>query len=437
MRSLDDWQILIGRAASAITQREPSSEQLEGLLFFGNPHETVPRALLLDPHLGAVDILGWQMIRLMTSNDRTTAFPTYDQLQPLLRASLDTAASRGTVARVIAILRLTRWMSLCHKARHAGNGRVIGNIYALHDEPLSPDEAATLDPGYQDFVHRCLDHGNRAVQTVARQIYGEILQGGGQVSRLDQRARRFAEMRGLKKRPTPSQDGSKALRSTPESPEFAERTRQHSSENSVKTPSSQSEPRAVRDLSSQSELSEISAKSLISDLVRRENSACTVQERIYVNTSTGTGTGSELTRDLFWHPNLPITAADREELAGVLARLDRSTAQRVLDETAGRVAAGKARTPKGLLRSLFNSALKGEFKVTHYALAMQPPSAPGQPERSASPRDTRAPLVTQPPPARPEQAATTAPPPSTPRITHEQAMACRDEMLRRFRVKRR
>src|SRR5690554_3597980 len=152
MSRIADWEILIGRAASAMTQRRgdhaPASqhsdnaagEPSDGLVFLGNVHDTVPRALLLDRRLGAVDVLGWQMIRMLCNADRTTAFPTYDELQPLLRSSIGSQASRGTVARVMAILRLTRWLSLSHRARHETNGRVIGNVYVLHDEPVSPSD---------------------------------------------------------------------------------------------------------------------------------------------------------------------------------------------------------------------------------------------------------------------------------------------------------
>ncbi|MCP1367181.1 STY4528 family pathogenicity island replication protein, partial [Halomonas sp. BBD48] len=143
---MKNYDVLIGRAASFLTQRRGSEasaladeeDALDGLLFLGNPHETVPRALLVDHRLGAVDVLGWQVIRLMSNADRSTAFPTYDELEPLLRSGAGQKASRKTVARVIAILRLTRWMTLGMKARNTANGRMIGNIYVLHDEPLAP-----------------------------------------------------------------------------------------------------------------------------------------------------------------------------------------------------------------------------------------------------------------------------------------------------------
>ncbi|WP_328716698.1 STY4528 family pathogenicity island replication protein [Halomonas elongata] len=187
MRRVDTLQALIGRATSQVTRRgeapAPSgsaddTESLDGLLFLGNPHETVPRALLLDERLGAMDILGWQMIRLLASDDKTTAFPTYDQLQPLLRAGVGKVASRSTVARVIAILRLTRWLSLAHRARHETNGRVLGNVYVLHDEPVSPTEATLIDDDYLAFVAQSCKHRTPAIREVAQRIREELAEDG-------------------------------------------------------------------------------------------------------------------------------------------------------------------------------------------------------------------------------------------------------------------
>lgn len=355
MRSIEDWQVLVGRATSSITQRFSDSKlshagELDGLLFFGNPHETVPTGLLLDEYLGAVDVLGWQMIRLMTEADRSTAFPTYDQLQPLLRASPGTSASRGTVARVIAVLRLTRWMSLCHKARH-DTGRIMGNVYALHDEPLSFEEAALLDSDYNAFVVQCLSHNNSSVRFVAERVHS-AMKSGGQQTRLNQRAQRFVEMRDQRRGST------KQDRKNHQSP----------SENSPVIPGFGREPSSSQTENRPSSQRELSSKSMAygrSSQVRSENQANTVPVRngIYLKTSTGT----EADPGLIWHEQLRIAPQERQELLAVLQRLGSEVAQAVLDETAGRVLAGKVRTPKGLLRSLIKSAQAGEFVITRYA----------------------------------------------------------------------
>lgn len=50
-------------------------------------------------------------------------------------------ASRETVAKALTVLRLTRWLSLGRKVRNEISGQVQGNVYLLHDEPVTPAEA--------------------------------------------------------------------------------------------------------------------------------------------------------------------------------------------------------------------------------------------------------------------------------------------------------
>jgi len=113
------------------------SARTDGFLFSGNRHDSVPRALLLDRRLTPLERNAWQVFRLMFNEDGITAFPTYEQLRPWL-ASTPCAgpASHETVARALTILRLTRWLSLVRKRRDPKTGRILGNVYVLHDEPL-------------------------------------------------------------------------------------------------------------------------------------------------------------------------------------------------------------------------------------------------------------------------------------------------------------
>lgn len=179
---MTDLQALIGRACGQLTQRAADKaagrtdhDDLGGLLFFGNPMETTPRRLLVDERLSPVDKVGWMAFRMMASKDRETSFPSYDALQRLLSSRADSGqASKSTVNRVIYILRLTRWLSLCHQARNTANGRMVGNIYALHDEPVSIMDAASIDTDYIAFVGRCRKHGNQAVRKVAGIVFDEL-----------------------------------------------------------------------------------------------------------------------------------------------------------------------------------------------------------------------------------------------------------------------
>jgi hypothetical protein len=126
----------------------------------------VPRALFLDRRLTPLERNAWQVFRLQLNDDGVTAFPTYDQLRPYL-ASMPCAAqaSHETVARALTLLRLTRWLSLVRRARPEDRPHP-GNLYVLHDEPLTPFEAMQLDPDYLGLVSQALTHAAKAVQIV-------------------------------------------------------------------------------------------------------------------------------------------------------------------------------------------------------------------------------------------------------------------------------
>lgn len=366
-RNLDK---LIGCATAKVTQRSQRGESAttppadewttgdDGLLFLGNPHETVPRALLLDTRLGAVDKIGWQMIRLLASDDRTTAFPTYDQLQPLLRSGIGSNASRGTVARVMSILRLTRWLSLAHRARHKHSGRIMGNVYILHDEPVTPIEAPLLDEGYLDFVISCCRHKNRVVREVACAVRDELIADGislgkpatsmkpdlsehRPLDRYDRRAQRFQEM---------------------ETAQFSTRTKSEINDIALSSPR---EPGQSPSENTPSSLRELSLKSNTYSLVPDENSATTVVRSC--NTTTTVGKGSETGEALFWPAALELGPQERGDIAHLLASLPHQIQQSVLDEAAGRVDAGVSHSPIGLLRTLAIRASKGEFRPTRHA----------------------------------------------------------------------
>nr|MBP7538266.1 hypothetical protein [Ottowia sp.] len=147
----------------------------DGFLYSGNRHESVPRALFLDRRLTPLERNAWQVFRLQLNDDGVTAFPTYDQLCPYL-ASMPCAAqaSHETVARALTLLRLTRWLSLVRRRRDPRTGRIQGNLYVLHDEPLSPFEAIQLDAHYLGLVSQALTHAAKAVQIVGMNTLKEI-----------------------------------------------------------------------------------------------------------------------------------------------------------------------------------------------------------------------------------------------------------------------
>lgn len=57
-------------------------------------------------------------------------------------------------------------VSLVRRHRDPRSGKIFGNLYVLHDEPLTPFEAMQLDPNYLGLVSRALDHASRSIQRV-------------------------------------------------------------------------------------------------------------------------------------------------------------------------------------------------------------------------------------------------------------------------------
>ncbi|HQC99160.1 MAG TPA: STY4528 family pathogenicity island replication protein, partial [Aquabacterium sp.] len=176
----------------------PATAPSDGFLFSGNRHESVPRRLFLDRRLTPLERNAWQVFRLMLNQDGVTAFPTYEQLRPWL-ASMPCAgsASHETVARALTLLRLTRWLSLVRRRRDPKTGRILGNLYVLHDEPLTPFEAMQLDADYLELVSQALGHSAKAVQVVGLNTLKEIaddplLSGRTLPSRLQVLAERLA-----------------------------------------------------------------------------------------------------------------------------------------------------------------------------------------------------------------------------------------------------
>src|SRR3989344_5463618 len=160
---------------------------------------TALSALFLDRRLTPLERNAWQVFRLQLNDDGVTAFPTYDQLRPYL-ASMPCAAqaSHETVARALTLLRLTRWLSLGGRRRDPKTGRIQGNLYVLHDEPLTPFEAMQLDPDYLGLVSQALTHAAKAVQVVGLNTLKEIaeaplLPGRTLPTRLQVLAQRLAQ----------------------------------------------------------------------------------------------------------------------------------------------------------------------------------------------------------------------------------------------------
>ncbi len=187
---------LLDGALTDLSSEQGQNQASDGFLYSGNRHESVPRRLFFDRRLTPLERNAWQVFRLLLNDDGVTAFPTYEQLRPWLASMpCGAQASHETVARALTLLRLTRWLSLVRRRRDPKTGRILGNLYVLHDEPLTPFEAMQLDPNYLELVSQSL---SQAVQIVGLNTLQEIaddplLQGRTLPSRLYVLAQRLQQ----------------------------------------------------------------------------------------------------------------------------------------------------------------------------------------------------------------------------------------------------
>lgn len=157
--------------------RPPNTQRVtDGFLFAGNRHEAVPRSLFTDSRLTPIERNAWQVLRMLLDDEGVTSMPTYEQLRPYLSSTpCGGVASDETIARTLTLLRLARWLTLVSRQRDPSNGRIRGNLYVLHDAPLTPSEVIQLDPEYLSLVSRCLTHAGKAIQRLGRWTLQEVV----------------------------------------------------------------------------------------------------------------------------------------------------------------------------------------------------------------------------------------------------------------------
>ena len=313
----------------------------DGFLYSGNRHESVPRALFLDRRLTPLERNAWQVFRFQLNDDGVTAFPTYDQLRPYLASMpCGAQASHETVARALTLLRLTRWLSLVRRRRDPKTGRILGNLYVLHDEPLTPFEAMQLDPDYLGLVSQALTHAAKAVQIVGMHTLKEIaedplLSGRTLPTRLQVLAQRIARHGWT----TPSYPQEGVGNESEEGQEAPLRNGER--------PSSESEvrPKPAPDGSLRNPKEDRTVRKDSIDEVR-------------------TVPRAKVLRNL----RLPerFLRLKEEQQAGAmiaLQQVEETQRQAVLDEWAARCRSSTVRNPAGYLFGIIQKAIRGEFKA--------------------------------------------------------------------------
>lgn len=353
------WQRVLQQCTQQLSERwparpateHPSNQALQaGFLFSGQAHEVVPRRLLLDCRLTPLERNAWQVFRLMLQ-DQGVVMPRYEDLQPYLSSvPYGALASRETIARVLTMLRLTRWLSLVSRGRDPLSGRLQGSLYVLHDEPLTPAEAMELDQDYLELVGHALGHATKAVRIVAQHIVEEIRQDTNiDRDRLPTRLDSWGEhwtQQGL------DQMADDAF---------------HDSE--------LGENHHVRNRAGPGSDSEPGLNASVSGTVRNPNAACTVLKESICTVPRAT----PAVDNLYWPTVLHLSPSERQAIAVALNKLKPGDRQAVLNEAGARCAAGGIRKPAAYLMGLIQRALKGDFRPWAGQAEPSPPTEPPAP----------------------------------------------------------
>lgn len=356
------------------------SSQYAGIIFSGNPHETVPRRLLLDNHLSPLERNCWQVFRLLINEDGITAFPTYEQLRPYLGMQPGKLASRETVAKALTVLRLTRWLSLGRRVRNEVSGQMQGNVYLLHDEPISPAEALEFDKDYLQLLMQTMEHQNKAIREVAEIAWREFTSDHDVGRRLPSRIDVVTDRLNAQPWAVESQ-----LQAIP-APQFGIRTQGDIADAGLSSESELSGNRGsqgVLPLSSESELSE---KSPRSDSVRNPNSSST-----YTNTHSFVSKSSVLDGEntaANWMIVLEsLSTEHRMKAREIIQRVPAEVRDAVMGQWAHRCRHGSVKKPLAYLSSLAAMAIRGDFNADwqpgevskHQSPAPRAPSPPAPP----------------------------------------------------------
>jgi hypothetical protein len=328
-----------------------------GIIFSGNPHETVPRRLLLDDRLTPLERNAWQVFRLLINGDGLTAFPTYDQLRPYLGMQPGKPASRETISKALITLRLTRWLSLGRRVRSDLSGQVQGNVYLLHDEPVTPAEAIELDKDYLKLLVHALNHQSKVIREVAQIAWREFAAdpdvGHRLPSRLGVIEDRLNEQSWARDlAPVVPHEGQFGSRTQPRTPEFP-----------LSSDAELSADSATETNFYPSSASELSGKSRSTASVRNPNS-----------NSTYTNTNKYVCKKLVHTPpDSPETSADflaavhrlpvnqKHQALQALQKVPENLKPTLIKQWTHRCDSGAVRNPFGYLMTLVEKAIRGNF----------------------------------------------------------------------------
>lgn len=389
------------KRAEDTAQPTVSAAPYAGIIFSGNPHETVPRRLLLDNRLTPLERNCWQVFRLLVNEDGITAFPTYDQLRPYLGMNPGKHASRETVAKALAVLRLTRWLSLGRTVRNEINGQVQGNVYLLHDEPVTPAEALEFDKDYMTLLMQSMEHQNKSIKDIAAITWREFTSDPDVGRRLPSRIDTISDR--LNAQTWAVETKQNAL----PTPEFGIRTQGDLSADELSSESELSANSAKQGTLPLSSDSELRLKPLSTPSVRNPNSAST-----YTNTETSVSESFVQTREsagVNWLLALDLLKPeDRVKAREIMGPVPENVREAVINQWKHRCTSGSVAKPLAYLTSLAGKAIRGDFNAEWSPTAPAPVPTPTPPAARVVARPSQLPAHESAPTATTMQTAISA-----------------------------
>ena len=341
----------------------------QGLLFFGNQHETVPTRLLFDPYLTSRAKLAWQLIKYKAREFQAGLFPSYETLSKLLsdKTYAEGQLSRKLVSQTLLLLRLTRWLTLCETVRNE-QGQVMGNVYLLHDEPMPVIDTIQLNNDYLRLLESAVKHQDPTVRGVANHIVDNLMSDTTQwhyVSHIDwmrARLQAFKSRTKTNEKITPEQQ--KQLTQLQQTLLSSHKELGQPTLSSARELSKNDRELSKVYLSSKKELSQQNeTKSLISGLVPNGNS---------VNSPYSTSTicinkyCTGRVEEIPWTAQVEFSPLEKQAIAQTMKGLDLGICKALLFELEQRAMKGEVKKPQGYLMTLIQRAHRGEFKPYHY-----------------------------------------------------------------------
>ena len=143
--------------------QDSTAGETDGLLFLGQWHDAYPTVLVRDPFLSDSAKIQWLYLAQEARQQphRAIAMPSIQE------TSLALHQARGSVIRDRLLLRICRWISAVRPVRDPETGRFLGQIYAMHGEPVQWHAAIEYDANYVELIERSTTHQDRRVQRAA------------------------------------------------------------------------------------------------------------------------------------------------------------------------------------------------------------------------------------------------------------------------------